>query len=228
MANKNFNTQIRKKFDSGSNPIKRGDLGFKTPAQKSHEKSKKQFNPSNYNITSAGGTKKPGKQIDKNPEKNMSDKDKANLQKAAERRRLFNEKRKLEKQQKQIDKLKRKKKTKAKLPARPIQPIGKPPLKKEPLRKPSDKQQREMRRVKELERTQFGKTSEDKKPRINKLKDKLKKVGDMKVKDAAKVVGKAALATTPIGLVTNAAKNVKKNFKFQSPIVRKDKKFGGR
>ena len=212
MANKNFNTQIRKKFDSGSGPIKRGDLGFKTPAQKSHEKSKKQFNPSNYNITSAGGTKKPGKQIDKNPGKNMSDKDKADLQKAAKKRRQFN-----------------KRKNKKTEDRQPKQPIGKPPLKKEPLRKPSDKQQREMRRVKELERKQFGKTSEDKKPRINKLKDKLKKVGDMKVKDAAKVVGKAALATTPVGLAKNAADTFNKNFKFQSPIVsRKNRKFGGR
>ena len=84
------------------------------------------------------------------------------------------------------------------------------------------------RRTKELEKRQFGKTSEDKKPRINKIKDKLNKVGNMKVKDAAKVVGKAALTTTPIGLATNAAKSVNKNFKFQSPIVRKNKKFGGR
>jgi len=173
MANRRYNTQIRKKFDNGSEkPIKRGGLNFKTPAQKSHEKSKKQFNPSDYIITSAGGTKKT--LPDKNPEKNMSDKDKANLQKAARKRRLFNKKRELEK--------------------------------KEPLRKPKD----------------------EKKPKKNTIKDKLNKVGNMKVKDAAKVVGKAALATTPIGLVTNAAKNVKKNFKFQSPIVRKDKKFGGR
>ena len=171
MANKNFNTQIRKKFDKGTLP-------------------------------------------DKNPEKNMSDKDKANLQKAAERRRQFNKKRKLEKQEN------RKEKTgKAK------QPIGKLPLKKEPLRKPQDKKME--RRTKELEKRQFGKTSEDKKPRINKLKDKLKKVGDMKVKDAAKVVGKAALATTPIGAAKNIAGAVNKNFKFQSPIVRKNKKFGG-
>jgi hypothetical protein len=121
-----------------------------------------------------------------------------------------------------------KRKIRKKIPGGLKQPIGKPPLKKSPLRKPSDKQQREMRRVKELERKQFGKTSEDKKPRINKLKDKINKVGNMKVKDAAKVVGKVALATTPIGLATNAAKSVKKNFKFQSPIVRKNKKFGGK
>ena len=205
MANKNFNTQIRKKFDSGSGPAKKF-IGTKEKTKLDISRSKRQ--------------------IDKNPGKNMSDKDKANLEKAMERRRLFNEKRKLEKQQKQIDGLKRKKTSKAKLPARPI---GKPPLKKETLRKPSEKKQRELRRVKELERKQFGKSSEDKKPRINKLKDKINEVGNMKVKDAAKVVGKAALATTPIGLVTNAAKSVNKNFKFQSPIVsRKDKKFGGR
>ena len=168
MANRRYNTQIRKKFDKGS--------------------------------------EKPKDLLDRNPSKSLSPKTKKRLRDAMEKRR--------------------RKTSKAK---QPIRPIEKPPLKKEPLRKPSDKQQREMRRVKELERRQFGKTSEDKKPRINKLKDKLKKVGDMKVKDAAKVVGKAALATTPIGLVTNAAKSVNKNFKFQSPIVsRKDKKFGGR
>jgi len=171
MANRRYNTQIRKKFDKGS--------------------------------------EKPKDLLDRNPSKSLSPETKKTLRDAMEKRRRN---------------LKRKEKT-----GRPKQPIGKPPLKKAPLRKPSDKQQREMRRVKELERRQFGKTSEDKKPRINKLKDKLKKVGDMKVKDAAKVVGKAALATTPIGLVTNAAKSVNKNFKFQSPIVsRKDKKFGGR
>ena len=188
MANKNFNTQIRKKFDKGSSPIKRGGLNFKTPAQKSHEKSKKQFNPSDYNITSAGGTKKPGKQIDKNPGKNMSDKDKADLQKAAERRRRFN-----------------KRKNKKTEDRKPIQPIEKPRLKKEPLRK----------------------------PKKNTIKDKLKKVGNMKVKDAATAVAKAtykgALAGTPIGLAKKAAETINKNFKFQSPIVsRKDKKFGGR
>ena len=166
MANKNFNTQIRKKFDKGSSPIKRGGLNFKTPAQKSHEKLKKQFNPSDYNITSAGGTKKTKSKdmLDRNPNRTMDAKTKKRLRDAMEKRRNLK-------------------------------------------RKPKD----------------------EKKPRINKLKDKLKKVGDMKVKDAAKVVGKAALATTPIGLVTNAAKSVNKNFKFQSPIVsRKDKKFGGR
>ena len=219
MANKNFNTQIRKKFDSGSNPIKRGDLGFKTPAQKSHEKLKKQFNPSDYNITSAGGTKKTKSKdmLDRNPNRTMSPETKKKLRDAMERRRQFNKKRELEKKENR-----REKTGKAK------QPIGKPPLKKEPLRKPSDKQQREMRRVKELERIQFGKTSEDKKPRINKLKDKIKKVGNMKVKDAAKAVGKAALATTPIGAAKKAADTLNKNFKFQSPIVRKDKKFGGK
>ena len=123
MANKNFNTQIRKKFDSGSNPIKRGGLNFKTPAQKSHEKSKKQFNPSDYNITSAGGTKKT--LPDENSEKNMSDKDKANLQKAAKKRRQFN-----------------KRKNKKTEDRQPKQPIGKPRLKKEPLRKPEDKKPR--------------------------------------------------------------------------------------
>jgi len=125
-----------------------------------------------------------------------------------EKRRQFNKKRELEKKENR-----REKTGKAK------QPIRKPPLKKEPLRKPKDKKME--RRTKAIEPV--------KKPRINKLKDKINKVGDMKVKDAAKVVGKAALATTPIGLVTNAAKSVNKNFKFQSPIVsRKDKKFGGR
>ena len=153
------------------------------------------------------------KQIDKTPGKNMSARDKANLEKRMERRKQFNKKRKtLNKTTK--DKVK--------------QPIGKPPLKKEPLRKPSDKQQREMRRVKELERRQFGKTSEDKKPRINKLKDKINKVGNMKVKDAAKAVGKGILAGTPIGSAKNIADAVNKNFKFQSPIVRKNRKFGGR
>jgi hypothetical protein len=220
MANKNFNTQIRKKFDSGSGPIKRGDLGFKTPAQKSHEKLKKQFKKSDYNITSAGGTKKTKLKdmMDRNPNRTMDAKTKKKLRDAMEKRRQFSKKKNLERQEN-----KKEKTGKAK------QPIGKPPLKKETLRKPSEKKQRELRRVKELERKQFGKSSEDKKPRINKLKDKINKIGDMKVKDAAKVVGKAALATTPIGLVTNAAKSVNKNFKFQSPIVsRKDKKFGGK
>ena len=111
---------------------------------------------------------------------------------------------------------------------KPKKPIRELPLKKEPIRKPSDKKQREMRRVKELERRQFGKTSEDKKPRINKIKDKLDKVGNMKVKDAAKAVAKGAMATTPIGLAKKAADKVNKNFKFQSPIVRKNRKFGGK
>ena len=186
MANKNFNTQIRKKFDKGSSPIKRGGLNFKTPAQKSHEKLKKQFNPSDYNITSAGGTKKPGKQIDKNPGKNMSDKDKADAQRAAERRRQF------------------KRKNKKTEDRQPKQPIEKPPLKKEPLRK----------------------------SKKNTIKDKLNKVGNMKVKDAATAVAKAtykgALAGTPIGAAKNVTNTFKKNFKFQSPIVRKNKKFGGR
>ena len=67
------------------------------------------------------------------------------------------------------------------------------------------------------------------KPKKNTIKDKLKKVGDMKVKDAAKAVGKGILAATPVGAVKNAADTFKKNFKFQSPIVsRKDRKFGGR
>ena len=167
MANKNFNTQIRKKFDSGSGPAKKF-IGTKEKTKLDISRSKRQ--------------------IDKNPGKNMSDKDKANLEKAAERRRLFNEKRKLEKQQKQIDQLKRKRTSKAKLPARPIE-----------------------------------------KPKKNTIKDKLKKVGNMKVKDAAKAVGKGILAGTPVGLAKNAADTFKKNFKFQSPIVsRKDRKFGGK
>ncbi len=156
------------------------------------------------------GSGKPKDLLDRNPSKSLSPETKKRLRDAMERRRN----------------LKRKEKTsKAKQPKRPI---GKPPLKKEPLRKPSDKQQREMRRIKELERRQFGKTSEDKKPRINKIKDKLNEVGNMKVKDAAKAMGTAALAGTPLGLAKNAAKSVNKNFKFQSPIVRKNRKFGGR
>ena len=68
-----------------------------------------------------------------------------------------------------------------------------------------------------------------KKPKKNTIKDKLNKVGNMKVKDAAKVVGKAALAGTPIGAAKNVTDTFKKNFKFQSPIVsRKNKKFGGK
>ena len=147
MANRRYNTQTRKMFDSGSG--------------------------------------KPGKQIDKNPGKNMSDKDIADLQrKAAKRRRRF-EKRKNKKTEDR----------------KPIQPIEKPRLKKEPLRE----------------------------PKKNTIKDKLKKVGNMKVKDAAKAVGKGILAGTPVGLAKNAADTFKKNFKFQSPIVsRKDRKFGGK
>ena len=75
-----------------------------------------------------------------------------------------------------------------------------------------------------------------KKPKKNTIKDKLNKVGNMKVKDAAKVVGKAAakvvgkaaLAGTPIGAAKNVTDTFKKNFKFQSPIVRKNRKFGGK
>ena len=151
MANRRYNTQTRKMFDSGS--------------------------------------EKPGKQIDKNPGKNMSDKDKADLQrKAAKRRRLFE-----------------KGKNKKTEDRKPIQPIEKPRLKKEPLRE----------------------------PKKNTIKDKLKKVGNMKVKDAATAVAKATykgvLAGTPVGLAKNAADTFKKNFKFQSPIVsRKDRKFGGK
>ena len=172
MANRRYNTQIRKKFDKGS------------------EK------PSKPSDSSTGKGIKAKDMLDRNPNRTMSPETRKKLRDAMEKRRQFNKKRELEKKENR-----REKTGKAK------QPIGKPPLKKEPLRKPKD----------------------EKKPRINKLKDKLKKVGDMKVKDAAKVVGKAALATTPIGLVTNAAKSVNKNFKFQSPIVsRKDKKFGGR
>ena len=156
------------------------------------------------------GTEKPKDLLDRNPSKSMSPETKKRLRDAMERRRN----------------LKRKEKTGR--PKKPKRPIGKPPLKEEPLRKPSDKQQREMRRVKELERRQFGKTSEDKKPRINKLKDKINKVGNMKVKDAAKAVGKGILAGTPIGSAKNIADAVNKNFKFQSPIVRKNRKFGGR
>jgi len=160
MANRRYNTQIRKKFDKGS------------------EK------PSKPSDSSTGKGIKAKDMLDRNPNRTMSPETRKKLRDAMERRRN----------------LKRKEKTgKAK------QPIGKPPLKKEPLRKPKD----------------------EKKPRINKLKDKLKKVGDMKVKDAAKVVGKAALATTPIGAAKNIAGAVNKNFKFQSPIVRKNKKFGG-
>jgi hypothetical protein len=153
---------------------------------------------------------------------------KANLEKRMERRKQFN------------------KKNEKTFKNKVKQPMGKIPLMKEAPRKPSPRQQKEMRRIKELERKpsprqqkemrrikelerrQFGKTSEDKKPRINKLKDKINKIGNMKVKDAAKAVGQATLATTPIGLATNAAKKVNKNFKLQSPIVRKNRKFGGR
>jgi len=135
---------------------------------------------------------------------------KANLEKRMERRKQFN------------------KKNEKTFKNKVKQPMGKIPLMKEAPRKPSPRQQKEMRRIKELERRQFGKTSEDKKPRINKLKDKINKIGNMKVKDAAKAVGQATLATTPIGLATNAAKKVNKNFKLQSPIVRKNRKFGGR
>ncbi len=151
------------------------------------------------------GTEKPKANdlLDRNPSKSLSPETKKRLRDAMERRRN----------------LKRKEKTGR--PKKPKRPIGKPPLKKEPLRKPSDKQQRGMRR-------QFGKTSEDKKPRINKLKDKINKVGNMKVKDAAKAVGKGILAGTPIGSAKNIADAVNKNFKFQSPIVRKNRKFGGR
>ena len=165
MANKNFNTQIRKKFDKGS-VKKRGDLNFKTPAQKSYEKSKKQFNPSDYNITSAGGTKKTKSKdmLNRNPNKTMDAKTRKRLRDAMDRRRK-------------------------KIPS---------------------------------------KIEIDKKPKKNTIKDKINKVGNMKVKDAAKAVGKAILAGTPIGSAKNIADAVNKNFKFQSPIVRKNKKFGGR
>ena len=179
MANRRYNTQTRKMFDSGSNPIKRGGLNFKTPAQKSHEKSKKQFNPSDYNITSAGGTKKrrPKDLLDRNPSKSLSPETKKRLRDAMEKRRNLKKKEKKEKIFKEQQK----------------------PMKT----KVKDK--------------------------INKVKDKLNKVGDMKVKDAAKAVGKAALAATPVGAVKKAADTFNKNFKVQSPIVsRKDKKFGGR
>ena len=68
-----------------------------------------------------------------------------------------------------------------------------------------------------------------KKPKKNTIKDKLNKVGNMKVKDAAKVVGKVILAGTPVGAAKNVTDTFKKNFKFQSPIVsRKNRKFGGK
>ena len=94
----------------------------------------------------------------------------------------------------------------------------------EPLRKPSEKQQRELRRFKEEQKPMKTKV----KDKINKVKDKVSKVGNMKVKDAAKAIGTAALAGTPVGLAKKAADTVNKNFKFQSPIVRKNRKFGGR
>jgi hypothetical protein len=178
MANRRYNTQTRKMFDSGSEPIKRGGLNFKTPAQKSHEKLKKQFNPSDYNITSAGGTKKTKSKdmLDRDPKRTMSPETRKRLRDAMERRRNLKRKEKKEKIFKEQQK----------------------PMKT----KVKDK--------------------------INKVKDKLNKVGDMKVKDAAKAVGKAALAATPVGAVKNAADTFNKNFKVQSPIVRKNRKFGGR
>jgi len=148
MANKNFNTQIRKKFDKGTEEPKSKDM------------------------------------LDRNPNKTMSPETKKRLRDAMERSN-------------------KQKEARSKKPTR-----GKP------------KDNKTERRTKAIEH--------NKKPKKNKIKDKLNEVGNMKVKDAAKVVGKAALATTPIGLATNAAKSVKKNFKFQSPIVRKNKKFGGK
>ena len=83
--------------------------------------------------------------------------------------------------------------------------------------------------VKPKDRKRPTKKEPLRKPKKNKIKDKLNEVGNMKVKDAAKVVGKAALAGTPIGAAKNVTDTFKKNFKFQSPIVsRKNRKFGGK
>jgi len=175
MANKNFNTQIRKKFDKGS------------------EK------PSKPSDSSTGKGMKAKDMLDRNKKRlrdtmeSLSPENKKRLRDTMERRRNL------------------KRKERAGKAKQPKQPIEKPPLKKEPLRK-----------------TKLRELREDKKPRINKIKDKLKKVGNMKVKDAAKVVGKGILAGTPVGLAKNAADTFNKNFKLQSPIVRKNRKFGGR
>mgnify|MGYP003639420040 FL=1 len=225
MANKNFNTQTRKMFDNGTEkPSKPSDSstgkGIKSKRRSIDPNSKIRIGDGKRKIRKKfpGGLKQPKDLLDRNPSKSLSPETKKRLRDAIERRRQFNKKRKLEKQELLP---KRKEKTgKAK------QPIGKLPLKKEPLRKPRDKKME--RRTKELEKRQFGKTSEDKKPKKNTIKDKINKVGNMKVKDAAKAVGKGILAGTPIGSAKNIADAVNKNFKFQSPIVRKNKKFGGR
>ena len=148
MANKNFNTQIRKKFDKGTEEPKSKDM------------------------------------LDRNPNKTMSPETKKRLRDAMERSN-------------------KQKEARSKKPTR-----GKP------------KDNKTERRTKAIEPI--------KKPKKNTIKDKLNKVGNMKVKDAAKVVGKAALAGTPIGAAKNVTDTFKKNFKFQSPIVRKNKKFGGK
>ena len=211
MANKNFNTQTRKMFDNGTEkPSKPSDSstgkGIKSKRRSIDPNSKIRIGDGKRKIRKKfpGGLKQPKDLLDRNPSKSLSPETKKRLRDAIERRRQFNKKRKLEKQELLP---KRKEKT------------GK-------AKQPQDKKME--RRTKELEKRQFGKTSEDKKPRINKIKDKINKVGNMKVKDAAKAVGKAALATTPIGAAKNIANAVNKNFKFQSPIVRKNKKFGGR
>ena len=190
MANKNFNTQIRKKFDNGTEKPKAKDM------------------------------------LDRNPNRTMSPETKKKVRLAIERSNKQKEARPKKPTRGKPKDNKTERRTKAK---QPIQPIEKLPPKKEPLRKPSDRQQRQLRRTKELERRQFGKSSEDKKPKKNTIKDKLNKVGNMKVKDAAKVVGKVILAGTPVGAAKNVTDTFKKNFKFQSPIVsRKNKKFGGK
>jgi len=156
MANKNFNTQIRKKFDKGTEEPKSKDM------------------------------------LDRNPNKTMSPETKKRLRDAMERSN-------------------KQKEARSKKPTR-----GKP------------KDNKTERRTKAIEPI--------KKPKKNTIKDKLNKVGNMKVKDAAKVVGKAAakvvgkaaLAGTPIGAAKNVTDTFKKNFKFQSPIVRKNRKFGGK
>ena len=149
MANKNFNPQIRKMFDKGSEKPKSKDM------------------------------------LDRNPNKNMSPAMKRRISDIALRKR----------KQEEIKKIKSEK------------------------NKPQDKKME--RRTKAIEPI--------KKPKKNTIKDKLNKVGNMKVKDAAKVVGKAALAGTPIGAAKNVTDTFKKNFKFQSPIVsRKNRKFGGK
>ena len=200
MANRRYNTQTRKMFDKGTGRpgtlvggknTKAKDMLDRNPNRTMSPETKRRLNDAILKKRKEAferlkerkrqqlqgrkpGKLVSGKQIDKNPEKNMSAEDRASLQKAAERRRKFNKK----KNKKSEDR------TKA------IEPV--------------------------------------KKPKKNTIKDKLNKVGDMKVKDAAKAVGKGILAATPVGAVKNAADTFNKNFKFQSPIVRKNRKFGGR